>query len=94
MLCQALSGKGEAAPDSLCVCVSFVSAEHLNIVSIGPTRFVSHVKTARVTSSPVSITDGGGIKTAPDTCAALETELLSDTHCRTMHVASVAAWTF
>lgn len=37
----------------VCLCVSFVSAEHLNIISIGPTRFVSHVKTAQVTSSPV-----------------------------------------
>lgn len=37
----------------VCLCVSFVSAEHLNIISIGPTRFVSNVKTACVTSSPV-----------------------------------------
>lgn len=37
----------------VCLCVSFMSAEHLNIISIGPTRFVSNVKTARVTSSPV-----------------------------------------
>lgn len=37
----------------VCLCVSFVSAEHLNIISIGPTWFVSNVKTAHVTSSPV-----------------------------------------
>lgn len=77
----------------VCLCVSFVSAEHLNITSIGPTRLVSHVKTARVTSSSV-VSQTGVIKTAPQTCAGLKKELLHNAHCRIMRVASVSTWTF
>lgn len=50
---RCLGGKRLCLIHYVCLCVSFVSAEHLNIISIGPTRFVSNVKTARVTSSPV-----------------------------------------
>lgn len=71
----------------VCLRVSFVSAEPLNIISIGPTRFVSNVKTAPCDILPCSIT-AGGIKTA-----GLETELLSNAHCHVMHVASVVLWT-
>lgn len=72
----------------VCLCVSFVSAEHLNIISIGPTRFVSNVKTRPCDILPCSIT-AGGVKTA-----GLDTEPLSNACCRAMHVASVVIWTF